>query len=164
MDESLRIYEDWDFAIRLASRFRFAACRSALVEHRVHAEGLHCSAPSDHLRIMIRVLHKALNLCEHSMVPDKPATKRRIESFLRLLQAREALLHGDLARARLLVYAGIRRNIWRSMCYDLLVRLWVPSLCLQPPPLYDGIMIGPLALPYYLLRGMCGKRFRCWLR
>lgn len=154
MDESLRIYEDWDLAIRLASRFHFAACHSALVEQRRHAGGLHCADASQHLRVMIKVLHKALDLCERSLTLGQSAVERRIEAFLELLRARKALLQGDLEQARTLARRGIRGNAWRSMGYDLSMRSWLPGLFRTPPRLYDSLMIGPLAIPYYALRGI----------
>ncbi|MBA4385635.1 MAG: hypothetical protein C0410_12930 [Anaerolinea sp.] len=199
-DESFLFYEDDDYALRLASRFPFAACRQPLIEHTHHPTGAHNVDHSAHLEPMIRIAKKALNvgdrnnvtldkpstkqrfetnfmlrhhvhlqaiiriaqraldICDQSITPDKSGTKRRIEATLKLFEAKKAALEGDIPMARALLYTSLRLDMRRSISYDLLMRLLFPGLFVREPRLYDSLAIGPLALSYYLLRGIWKKK------
>jgi len=54
-DRNLRIYEDWDFAIRLARQFEGAYCPVPLYEYRQYGGGLSSAGYETHLRALKRV-------------------------------------------------------------------------------------------------------------
>jgi len=159
-NEKLSIYEDWEYAVRLTSQFLLAACRKPLIEHRRHSDGLHNAARSTHLMTMISIVQDALNGCAKSIVVDKHKTERSLRAFLHLLQAKDYALQGKLSAAMPLVRSSIMLNPWRGNAYDLLMRLMFPRLFVREARLYDHIRIGPLAVPYYLVRGMIERSER----
>jgi glycosyltransferase involved in cell wall biosynthesis len=97
LDESLQIYEDWEWKIRLASRFLFTSCPEPLYEYRQHPGGMHHLPLSAHLDIMIKIAQRAIDLCNISMVPDKEKTKQSIKAFLAILQAKNTLLSAKMS-------------------------------------------------------------------
>ncbi len=96
LDESLKIYEDWDWQIRLASRFLFASCPEPLYEYRQHTGGIHNLPSRVHLDIKIKIAQRAIDLCDESMVADKEGTKQNIRAFLATLQAKNMLLSAKM--------------------------------------------------------------------
>jgi glycosyltransferase involved in cell wall biosynthesis len=94
MDETLKIYEDWEWMIRLASNFSFTYCPEPLYEYRQHPEGIHNIPQSQHIDIKINIARRAIDLCDNSMIPDKEETKRKIEIYLAVLLAQERFISG----------------------------------------------------------------------
>lgn len=92
LDEELKIYEDWEWKIRLASRFLFVSCSEPLYEYRQHKDGAHNLPRSIHIETMNKILVRALSFCDVSMVSDKDETKRNIGMFIATLQVENMLL------------------------------------------------------------------------
>lgn len=61
-DENLRIYEDWDFAIRLARHSQGAYCPVPLYEYRQYQGGLSSAGTETHLQALKRVFGNLLPL------------------------------------------------------------------------------------------------------
>ncbi len=97
LDENLKFYEDWEWKIRLASRFSFVYCPEPLYEYRRHSEGIHNMPQSEHIELMIKIAERSSTLCDISMLTDKEKTKKSITNFLSALHARKMLILGETA-------------------------------------------------------------------
>ncbi len=154
LDERFRINEDFEWIVRLASRYPFAAVNEPLVRHRYHAQGLHRSDRIVLLETLAAVTVKMRNLCRGGLAGDSQKAVRQISAFLNLTRARIAEHQGDYAQAGTYLRQSIRQDWRRSSNYDLMVRLGLPWLFRKPGRIPDPLMIGPLALPFYLARGV----------
>jgi glycosyltransferase involved in cell wall biosynthesis len=74
-DSNLKIYEDWDFAIRLARHAEGAYCPTPLYEYRQYKGGLSSLGYESHLRAVKRVYENVLPLLNG--LPEKKARKIR---------------------------------------------------------------------------------------
>ncbi len=63
-DTNLKIFEDWDFAIRLARKYRFAYCPIPLYEYRRYIGGLSSSKKTVHLEAVKTVFNNLVPLLE----------------------------------------------------------------------------------------------------
>jgi len=154
LDESFRINEDFEWIARLSSRFPFTAVREPLVQHRFHSKGLHRSDSLLLLETLAAVAEKMLGFCKTSIDEDKDKTAEKIRSFLNLTMARIELYKGDRSAAGTYVIKSIRQDWLRSSNYDLMMRLFLPKLFRRQYRKLDPLMMGPLALPFYLVRGV----------
>jgi len=61
-DENVELYVDWDLKLRLTASYPVAFSGEALVEYRIHSEGVHNQALETHLRDLVAIYHKNLPL------------------------------------------------------------------------------------------------------
>lgn len=57
-NESMSLYEDWDFKLRLAKKYKFLFSGSKGVKYRRHSSGLSSVDFNKHLEIMLRIFNK----------------------------------------------------------------------------------------------------------
>jgi glycosyltransferase involved in cell wall biosynthesis len=95
LDEGLTIYEDWEWKIRLANRFRFTYCPFPLYEYRQHTAGVHNLDIREHLGTMEVILQRALIWCDERTTADKLSERLEIEAFLAYIRGKQAVLEGD---------------------------------------------------------------------
>ncbi len=84
-DESIPIHLDWDFKIRLAARHKVVYSGEAMVEYRIHDEGVHGSPPAVHLESMSAVYEKNLPLLEERSIEESIRIRCNMESRLALV-------------------------------------------------------------------------------
>lgn len=154
LDERFKINEDFEWIVRLASRYPFVAVNEPLVLHRYHSKGLHRSDRLLLLETLAAVTAKMLGLCKAGVAGDGKKAAQKISSFLNLTRARIAAHTGNYAKAGTYLRQSIRQDWLRSSNYDLMMRLYLPKLFRKPGRIPDPLMIGPLALPFYLARGV----------
>lgn len=154
LDETLKINEDFEWIVRLSSRFAFSAVKEPLILHRYHSGGLHRSNRLLLLETLAAVTKKVHGLCDSSIEKDKIKIKRKIGSFLNLSRARVEAFKGDYPTAGQYLFKSLKQNPFRSSGYDLFMRLIFPKLFTRETRLPDSLMIGPLAIPFYLVRGV----------
>ena len=153
MNEELKTYEDWDFLIRLSKKYRFVACKSILVEHRIHAASIQYQSNVDgQLDRMIKVLQMAEKLCEGNLSKNELITKRRIKAFRLFIEAKKNAMQGFPKDSLALCFDSIKKDFRRSITYDLFLRLLFRSLFKSKQRIIDHMMIGPLGIPFYILR------------
>ncbi len=154
-DESFQINEDFEWMVRLASRFAFVAVDEKLVFHRIHSKGLSsCSNRLLLLETQKKMIGKALKIAGQSIEKDKPRTRKKLVSFLNLTRARIAEEQNQFSAARPYLFNAIRDDVLRSANYDLLLRLFLPNFFRRNSRLPDPLMIGPAAIPFYIARGI----------
>ncbi len=154
LDEFFSINEDFEWIVRLSSRFPFAVVRQPLVKHRFHSKGLHRSGRLLLLETLAAVVEKMIGLCGTSIEADINKTEKKIRAFLNLTMARIEAHSGDNLAAGIYLKRSIRQDWLRSSNYDLMMRLLLPILFRKQARIPDPLMIGPLALPFYLARGV----------
>ncbi len=101
-DPTLRLWEDWDMAIRLTQRYAVAACPAVLSEYRQHPSGLSDANLPAHLHALIRVYEKNRPLLASLPIAEQGAIRQRLRAkFTRLVWtvAGEALEAGRRAEA-----------------------------------------------------------------
>ena len=103
MDESLKIYEDWEWKIRLAGQFSFVYCPEPLYEYRHHHGGVHNLRIAEHFEIMLKITQGAINLCDTRMIPRKEETKKNINIFMVMLQVKKILLADEITDLTFLI-------------------------------------------------------------
>ena len=153
-DESFQINEDFEWMVRLASRFAFVAVDEQLVLHRIHSKGLSCSNRLLLLVTQEKMIEKALKLAGQSIEKDKTKTRKKLAAFLNLTRARIAEEQNQFSAARPYLFKAIRNDVLRSANYDLLLRLLLPNFFKRASRLPDPLMIGPAAIPFYIARGI----------
>ena len=153
-DENLKINEDFDWIVRLASRFEFSAVNEPLVKHRYHAKGLHRSDRLLLLETLETIAAKSIGLTGSCIENNKQKTLNKLESFLNLSKARVHQVKGNYQDAREYLLQSISQDWRRSSGYDLLMRLYMPKMFKRSARLPDSLMLGPFAAPFYLLRGV----------
>ncbi len=156
-DESFPINEDFEWMVRLAARFPFAAVDAPLVAHRIHAGGLSQSSRLLLLETQAQMAQKMIPHVDKSIEKDKKLTRQKLRAFLDLTRARIAEHNGDIKLAEKHLSSAIGNDIFRSANYDLYIRLMFPTLFKRKSRLPDPLMIGPLALPFYFARGVMIK-------
>jgi len=153
-DESFPINEDFEWMVRLASRFAFVAVHEQLVLHRIHSKGLSCSSRLLLLETQEKMIEKTLEIAGHSIEKDKPKTRKKLSAFLNLTRARIAEEQNQFSTARPYLFKAIRNDVLRSANYDLLLRILLPNFFRRNSRLPDSLMIGPAAIPFYIARGI----------
>jgi len=153
-DESFPINEDFEWMVRLASRFSFAAVDEQLVLHRIHPKGLSSSSRLLLLETQERMIEKSFAIIGQSIEKDKAKTRNKMAAFLSLTRARIAEEKNQIPTAKSHLFKAICNDFWRSANYDLLVRLILPNFLRRNSRLPDPLMIGPAAIPFYIARGI----------
>ena len=115
-DPSLRIYEDFDFRIRLTRFARAVYVDVPLAERRRHAGGLSNAAPAAHVRTLRAIEKRNRPLLEGLDAFSRRAARRRLRNWIACLaaEAGRAAVHDSersfavrrLAAARHLAYAA----------------------------------------------------------
>lgn len=154
LDENFKINEDFEWMLRLAGRFRFAAVNEPMVMHRYHSHGLHRSDRLLLLETLASVTEKISGTLNSNPEKKDKRTRRKIDAFLDLSRARVAAYKGDTDEALGHLRHTIKKDPLRSSPYDLLMRLYFPQLFKRQARLPDSLMIGPMAIPFYLARGI----------
>lgn len=80
-DEKLTLFEDWDFKIRLTERFPVAYSGEALVEYRLHPEGISNMPFQMHLNSMKIVYDNNRHLSDKLPKSKRQALKKTMMSF-----------------------------------------------------------------------------------
>jgi glycosyltransferase involved in cell wall biosynthesis len=92
VDENIKIYIDWDFKIRATAQFHVAYSGEALVEYRIHDQGISRSSPSAHFDSLCQVIKKNLPLLSSRNKSDVLQIKPNIESLLKLYEPSDKYL------------------------------------------------------------------------
>ncbi|PHR23972.1 MAG: hypothetical protein COA36_16290 [Desulfotalea sp.] len=153
-DESLEINEDFEWIARLSSRYPFATVKEPLAKHRFHPNGLHQSGRLLLLETLAKVTEKMVIYCEKSIVRNKLQTRKAISAFSHLSRARIEMHQANPSQAIRSVQRSISQDWLRSSSYDLYMRLVMPKLFKRQHRIADQLMLGPLPIPFYLLRGL----------
>ena len=153
-DESLSINEDFEWIVRFASQFSFVAVKEPLVMHRIHSKGLSQSNRLLLLETQKQVVEKMIRLVDKSIVKDKQQTFQKLSAFLNLTRARIAAYKNNTCQAKEFLFKAVCQDLFRSANYDLYMRLLLPGFFKRQARLPDSLMIGPLALPFYIARGV----------
>ena len=153
-DESFPINEDFEWIVRLASQFSFVAVKKPLVLHRIHSRGLSNSSRLLLLQTQKRVAQKMLGLVGESIENNTKTARKKLTAFLNLTQARIAEHERQYRLAWPHLFHATWADFFRSANYDLYLRLLLPGLFKKNSRLPDPLMIGPLAMPFYIARGI----------
>ncbi len=153
-DESFPINEDFEWMVRLASRFAFTAVNEPLVLHRIHSKGLSSSNRLLLLKTQEKLIEKTLELVGLSIEKNKTKTRKKLTAFLNLTRARIAEEQNQFSEARPYLFKAIQNDVLRSANYDLLLRILLPNFFRRNSRLPDPLMIGPAAIPFYIARGI----------
>ena len=98
-DEYLEIYEDWDFAIRLAKHFKCAYCPTPLYEYRQYEGGLSNSSKDTYLRSVKNVYRNILPLLSDIPGKESRAIKRELTGIIYGFDASKQLEAGKRLEA-----------------------------------------------------------------
>jgi len=153
-DESFPINEDFEWMVRLASQFTFTAVNEPLVLHRIHSKGLSSSNRLLLLKTHEKLIKKALEIVGQSIDKNKTKTRKKLTAFLNLTRARIAEEQDQFSKARPYLFKAIQNDFLRSANYDLLLRLLLPNFFKRNSRLPDPLMVGPVAIPFYIARGI----------
>ncbi len=153
-DERFPINEDFEWVIRLAGFFEFAAVNQTLVYHRIHDKGLSSGNRLLLLSTQARVVSKMIRFTEAGTFEDRGTTLDKLYAFRYLTRAREFAFMKETAKARSFLSKSLARDPWRSAAWDLWLRLSLSREFKRPHKIPDRLRFGPLAIPYYLLRGV----------
>lgn len=153
-DEGLPINEDFEWVIRLAGFFEFAAVDQTLVYHRIHDKGLSQGSRIQLLTTQARVIYKMVRMVESGEIKDRGRTLDKLQAFRDLTRAREFAFMGEKAKSRMFMGRSLARDPWRSAPYDLWMRARFSWWGKRPHKIPDCLRIGPFALPYYFARAI----------
>ncbi len=153
-DESFPINEDFEWVARLSSRYPFATVKEPQVMHRYHSKGLSSSNRELLLETLAQVTQKMIQFAPDSIEPDKPSLIKKLNSFLNLTRARTEEYRGNPGQASRFLFKSMAGDWRRSANYDLLMRLCLPGFFPKQSRIPDPLMVGPLALPFYMVRGV----------
>lgn len=153
-DESFPINEDFEWIVRLAGQFHFAAVKEPLVQHRIHSKGLSQSNRRLLLETQKEMIKKMLNLVDSGIENKNKNTRKKLTAFLNLTLARIAEYENQYRTAWQHLFQAVRTDFFRSANYDLYLRLLFPDIFKRKSRLPDPLMIGPLAMPFYIVRGI----------
>ena len=126
-DENLEIYEDWDFAIRLAKKFKYAYCPVPLYEYRKHGGGLSSADKGTHLKAVKKVYQNVLPLLED--IPEKEAKsiKRIFTAKIYQIDALKRLDEGKRFQAGKYLMKAIKKNPLETSFYKLYAQIFLPN-------------------------------------
>lgn len=86
-NESMSLYEDWDFKLRLAEKYKFFFSGSKGVKYRRHSSGLSSVHFEKHFQIMIDIFNKYTkkpNVTLFKIINDKKITSKIVKSIFYL--------------------------------------------------------------------------------
>ena len=153
-DEGLPINEDFEWVIRLAGFFEFAAVNQTLVHHRIHDRGLSQGSRLQLLTTQARVISKMVRQVESGSIQDRGHTLDKLKAFRDLTRAREFAFMEEKTKAKMFLAQSLAKDPWRSASYDLWLRMNIPWGFKRPHKIPDCLRIGPFALPYYFARAL----------
>ena len=84
-DEKIKIWEDWDFRIRMSKKFQYGYCPDVNSAYRKLENGLHNSEPNLHYHEQIKIYNKNKHLMSDLDDGDKRVINNRVYSWLRKL-------------------------------------------------------------------------------
>jgi glycosyltransferase involved in cell wall biosynthesis len=82
-DEQVAIYIDWDLKIRLTALYPVAYSGEALVEYRIHSEGIHNRPMLQHCRDLLVIYHKNLPLLANRTAAEAGMIETEMASLLK---------------------------------------------------------------------------------
>ena len=82
-DEKIKIWEDWDFRIRMSKKFQYGYCPDVNSGYRKLENGLHNSEPELHYHEQIKIYNKNKHLISDLEDGDKRVIHNRIYSWLK---------------------------------------------------------------------------------
>ena len=82
-DENIILWEDWDFRIRMSTKYHYGYCQNVNSAYRRLENGLHNSAPELHYREQIKIYNKNKHLMADLEDGDKRAIHNRVYSWLK---------------------------------------------------------------------------------
>jgi glycosyltransferase involved in cell wall biosynthesis len=126
-DSSLRLYEDWDFKIRLSHRFEAVHVPELLSVYRVHAEGLHRTTRSVHVRDMESVVERALALAADRPPEVRRRLRQRTDDILLTHWVRYGYLEGERKMAWERLAPRLRGHPLRPAYWRMLAALVAPG-------------------------------------
>lgn len=113
-DPSLESYWDWDWKIRLTSRFKVCYSGQTSVAYRRHNEGFSVKNPELHLRAMCKIYEKHKKLLEKRSAAEQLKIKLNLEL---VIHDKLKLLKSITSKQNYLAYEILERN------YKLLSKL-----------------------------------------
>ena len=84
-DENIKLWEDWDFRIRMSKIFQYGYCPEVNSAYRKLGNGLHNSDPELHYREQIKIYNKNKLLIQDLEEGEKSLIKNRIYSKIKRL-------------------------------------------------------------------------------
>jgi len=94
-DSSLRSYWDWDWKIRLTSRFRVCYSGEASVAYRKHTDGMSMKNPELHLKAMHEIYNKHKTLIDSRSLSEQIKIRLNIEFLIHKQKKSLGLLDHD---------------------------------------------------------------------
>ena len=82
-DENIKIWEDWDFRIRMSKEKQYGYSPQVNSSYRVYEEGLHHSAPDIHYREQIKIYNKNQVLIKDLPYEDQLLIHNRVYSKIK---------------------------------------------------------------------------------
>ena len=82
-DEKIKIWEDWDFRIRMSKKYQYGYCPDVNSAYRKLENGLHNSKPELHYREQIKIYNKNKHLMLDLEEGEKRVIHNRIYSWLK---------------------------------------------------------------------------------
>jgi hypothetical protein len=79
LDLSLKLYEDWDLKIRLASQNEFYYTGTQGTAYRRHGRGLSAAPLKEHINVMKKIFDKNIHLADQK---NKKKLRDEFEAFL----------------------------------------------------------------------------------
>ena len=77
-DENIKLWEDWDFRVRMSKIFQYGYCPEVNSAYRKLENGLHNSDPAFHYREQIKIYNKNKPLIQDLEEGEKSLIKNRI--------------------------------------------------------------------------------------
>jgi len=130
-DTSLRIYEDWDFAIRLARHSQGAYCPVPLYEYRQYRGGLSSAGHETHLQALKKVYGNLLPLLIGLPAPKARRIKRILFAEVCSYEALCRLEKGRKTEAFKYVLNALKGSPFQAFHYE------IATMILFPGPLLD---------------------------
>ena len=84
-DEKIRLWEDWDFRIRMSKKYEYGYCININSAYRKLKSGLHNSNKESHYRELIKVYKKNKNLLNDLTTEEKNIVKNKVYARLKTL-------------------------------------------------------------------------------
>ena len=84
-DQKIKIWEDWDFRIRMSKKFQYGYCPDVNSAYRRLENGLHNSEPELQYREQIKIYNKNKHLMSNLRASEKKVIRNRIYARLKTL-------------------------------------------------------------------------------
>ena len=126
-DGNLEIYEDWDFAIRLARHFESAYCPKPLYEYRQYEGGLSSSDHGTHLRSLKNIYKNIYPLLNNSPASEARLIKRILGAKICGLKALKMLDNGKRLEAARYLLQALAKDPKQTFYYEIGMMLLFPG-------------------------------------